>query len=77
MGLRPTPTGFSGGPHESVRRADSMSERTGTDVGAGVGGDSGGIRTVARDGAPTGATEHRRAGVSFPVRPIRAVDLSA
>jgi hypothetical protein len=32
---------------------------------------------VARDGAPTGATEHRRAGVGFPVRPIRAVDLSA
>jgi hypothetical protein len=45
-GWRPTPTGFSGGPHEAVRRADSMSERTGTDVGAGVGGTAAELRVV-------------------------------
>ena len=56
--------------------SDSQSQRTGTDVSVSVGGDGGGIRTVARDSAQTGAAEHRRAGVSLPVRPIRVVDLS-
>ena len=67
----------TGGADGSARRADSLSQRTGTDVGAGVGGDGGRIRTVARDSAPTGTPEHRRAGVSLPVGSIRAVDLSA
>jgi hypothetical protein len=35
--------------------------------------DGGGIRTVARDSAQTGAAEHRCVGVSLPVGPIRAV----
>ena len=54
-----------------------LSQRTGTDVSVSVGGDGGGIRTVARDSAQTRAAEHRRAGVSLPVGPIRVVDLSA
>jgi hypothetical protein len=57
---------------------NGLSQRTGADVSVSVGGDGGGIRTVARDGAQTGAAEHRRAGVSLPVgQPIRAVDLIA
>ncbi len=54
-----------------------LSQRTGTDVSVSVGGDGRGIRTVARDSAQTRAAEHRRAGVSLPVGPIRVVDLSA
>ena len=74
---RSPPALFTGGADGSVGRPDSLSQRTGTDVSVSVGGDGGGIRTVARDSAQTRAAEHRRAGVSLPVGPIRAVDLSA
>jgi hypothetical protein len=62
---------------DRVGRPNSLSQRTGTDVSVSVGKDGGGIRTVARDSAQTRAAEHRRAGVSLPVGPIRAVDLIA
>jgi hypothetical protein len=74
---RSPPALFIGGADGSVGRPDSLSQRTGTDVSVSVGGDGGGIRTVARDSAQTCAAEHRRAGVSLPVGPIRVVDLSA
>jgi hypothetical protein len=73
---RSPPARFIGGADGSVGRPDGLSQRTGTDVSLSVGRDGGGIRTVARDGAQTGAAEHRRAGFSLPVRPIRAFDLS-
>ena len=66
-----------------VEQTDRLGVRTvcrsgqGSDVGAGVGGDGGRIRTVARDSAQTRAAEYRRAGVRLPVGPVRAVDLNA
>src|SRR3712207_8053045 len=51
---------LAGAAHGSVRRPDSLSRRTGTDVSLCVGKDGGRIRTFARDSAQTGAAEHRR-----------------
>jgi hypothetical protein len=56
------------GAYGSVGLPDSLSQRTGIDVGVSVGKDGGGVRTLARDSAQTGAAEHRRSRVSLPGR---------
>jgi hypothetical protein len=74
---RSHPALLTGGADGSIGCPNSLSQRTGTDVSISVSGDGGRIWTVARDSAQTRAAEHRRAGVSLPVGPIRAVHMSA